>query len=459
MINKYTPGQFFKPHYDGKYHNDKDGTTSILSILLYLNENYSGGELLWGKSLEKSIKPEQGQLLVFPHDVWHEAKPVTKGEKFVLKGSIVFQLANTLGFKIQQPSFSVSSEIFRKRSFWESFGNDPRHFTEKYLEALHSMVRDSNSVIPIAQINMCPKDIWCYIFNFLSFTDLAAASQVCKQWYHAARVPSLYFKFARVLEIPFQSAANFRGFADIYDYFHQKKHEYIKKECTIEACWIGEEYGPAVRGFVIQCACGASAVKNPRRLTATNRHMCSNSTTLFYKKRLVLNVNNTNPYIVPLRYQPPHIGALPIQEWIGEPVVERLTSKSAISKGDLQCKVEGEDDFSEYYVEISEKEYGELKFKIPGSDYYATPLFSIVLKGKKIVKNEKEKTVTIFDKETMEATLIIPEKLLEEWYDNLLYAAGGPIVVKENHCAQLSNIFIVQDLYLYRITKRSATVL
>lgn len=83
-IIRYETGQFYKEHIDSSTSKDV-GRARSLSILLYLNDDYEGGELYFPRQ-DIKIKPEAGSMIVFPslgtHP--HEALEVTKGTKYVV---------------------------------------------------------------------------------------------------------------------------------------------------------------------------------------------------------------------------------------------------------------------------------------------------------------------------------------------------------------------------------------
>jgi Rps23 Pro-64 3,4-dihydroxylase Tpa1-like proline 4-hydroxylase len=77
---RYSDGQKFGLHYDG-------GSTSkrIISPILYLNDDYIGGEIEF-INFGIKIKPKSGSLLVFPSNYAyrHVAHPVTSGTKYAI---------------------------------------------------------------------------------------------------------------------------------------------------------------------------------------------------------------------------------------------------------------------------------------------------------------------------------------------------------------------------------------
>lgn len=66
-------------------HQDQGISSRVLSVLLYLNDNYEGGEIEFKHSNIK-FKPEAGSILFFPSNFLyvHEVHPVTKGPRYAL---------------------------------------------------------------------------------------------------------------------------------------------------------------------------------------------------------------------------------------------------------------------------------------------------------------------------------------------------------------------------------------
>jgi Rps23 Pro-64 3,4-dihydroxylase Tpa1-like proline 4-hydroxylase len=80
-ISKYFVGKHMGPHVDA--HDDDPSKT--ISCVLYLNDNYEGGELNFP---EKGfmIKPEAGSLIIFPSKCLHESKIIKSGVKYMAPG-------------------------------------------------------------------------------------------------------------------------------------------------------------------------------------------------------------------------------------------------------------------------------------------------------------------------------------------------------------------------------------
>jgi len=73
-------------------HRDEDfagpnGSVARMSILVYLNNDFEGGETVFRQDVvAPHLSP--GACLVFRHDVLHEGKVVTRGVKYVLKTDV-----------------------------------------------------------------------------------------------------------------------------------------------------------------------------------------------------------------------------------------------------------------------------------------------------------------------------------------------------------------------------------
>jgi predicted 2-oxoglutarate/Fe(II)-dependent dioxygenase YbiX len=90
QILKYKPGGFYASHADSEsYDNQLDAWVKVLdrdwSLLLYLNDEYEGGEIRFNK-FNFEVKPKAGTLIYFPADgrYMHTALPVTSGVRYAL---------------------------------------------------------------------------------------------------------------------------------------------------------------------------------------------------------------------------------------------------------------------------------------------------------------------------------------------------------------------------------------
>src|SRR5258707_1167290 len=78
-IYRYEPGQHFGLHQDQSYFGE-DGTKSLLTFMVYLNDGFGGGETDFPEQ-ERTIVPEAGTALLFQHMLLHAGKRVTSGTK------------------------------------------------------------------------------------------------------------------------------------------------------------------------------------------------------------------------------------------------------------------------------------------------------------------------------------------------------------------------------------------
>jgi len=90
QVLKYRPGGFYQAHADadsyevetGRWHHDLDRD---ISVLLYLNDEFSGGELVF-EYFGYRIRPRPGLLVWFPSDAryYHGAEAVTAGTRYAI---------------------------------------------------------------------------------------------------------------------------------------------------------------------------------------------------------------------------------------------------------------------------------------------------------------------------------------------------------------------------------------
>ena len=93
QIQRYEPGQEYKPHTDffNKPNDKVLDNDRIATAILYLNDNFSGGETYF-PNLKLKIQPEQGSLLYFEYKYLynlnyltiHQGLPVIEGSKYIM---------------------------------------------------------------------------------------------------------------------------------------------------------------------------------------------------------------------------------------------------------------------------------------------------------------------------------------------------------------------------------------
>ena len=82
-VSKYSTSKSMGPHVD----DYEDGEDPNISVVLYLNDNYIGGELHFPEQ-NITIKPQAGSIVVFPSvaPYYHESLPVESGIKYMSPG-------------------------------------------------------------------------------------------------------------------------------------------------------------------------------------------------------------------------------------------------------------------------------------------------------------------------------------------------------------------------------------
>ncbi|KAF0973069.1 hypothetical protein FDP41_008733 [Naegleria fowleri] len=102
-FNRYKKNAFFKPHQDAKFIRN-DNEQSIFTILIYLDASYAGTTLLKKVSDSKetnvsvmkfkkitSLRPKEGAVAIFNHDLYHAGQRVRYGRKYVLRTELIFK--------------------------------------------------------------------------------------------------------------------------------------------------------------------------------------------------------------------------------------------------------------------------------------------------------------------------------------------------------------------------------
>jgi hypothetical protein len=80
QLLKYEVGQYFHSHYDSY-----PAVNRSISVLIYLNDDYEGGEIEF-VNFDIKIKPKAGTLIMFPsnYPYRHIAHPVISGTKYAV---------------------------------------------------------------------------------------------------------------------------------------------------------------------------------------------------------------------------------------------------------------------------------------------------------------------------------------------------------------------------------------
>jgi hypothetical protein len=96
MAGHYTVGARFGLHTDtGLYYNVATKEASRWTLLIYLNDDYTGGYTRFfsddGETIG-AVQPKAGMAVVFDIDRWHQGEAVTAGEKFWVGCEIIGSL-------------------------------------------------------------------------------------------------------------------------------------------------------------------------------------------------------------------------------------------------------------------------------------------------------------------------------------------------------------------------------
>jgi hypothetical protein len=83
---RYDIGQQFNWHHDGAFERP-NGERSRLTFMIYLNDDFEGGETSFGDVI---IKPIKGMALFFVHQLRHKGETVILGRKYVLRTDVMY---------------------------------------------------------------------------------------------------------------------------------------------------------------------------------------------------------------------------------------------------------------------------------------------------------------------------------------------------------------------------------
>jgi len=93
---RYDPGQKFDWHRDGHFARDEN-ERSLLTFMVYLNEECEGGETLFGQrndtayEVVRRVRPKTGTALMFLHRLLHKGDTVDNGQKYVMRTDVMFR--------------------------------------------------------------------------------------------------------------------------------------------------------------------------------------------------------------------------------------------------------------------------------------------------------------------------------------------------------------------------------
>lgn len=118
-----SPSIGFSKHTDSNFikHNN---LRSIFTVLIYLNDDFEGGETVFYTDPTFIFRPLIGSCIIFNHNTLHEGRPVTKGTKYIIRTDIVFERLSDPCFDyLSNPDFIMANELFREAINQELDGN------------------------------------------------------------------------------------------------------------------------------------------------------------------------------------------------------------------------------------------------------------------------------------------------------------------------------------------------
>lgn len=90
-VYRYDVGQHFGLHEDQSYFGPS-GEVSLLTLLVYLNEGFEGGETEFPEQ-DRTITAKTGTALLFQHRVLHTGRRIQAGTKLVLRTDVLYRPA------------------------------------------------------------------------------------------------------------------------------------------------------------------------------------------------------------------------------------------------------------------------------------------------------------------------------------------------------------------------------
>lgn len=99
---RYDPPQYFAKHYDGCFYRTdgpRRGERSLITVQLYLNEGFKGGNTTFLKMGTENhdeelfgvpCVPKTGRVLVFEHAILHKGSALIDGRKYTLRTDVMY---------------------------------------------------------------------------------------------------------------------------------------------------------------------------------------------------------------------------------------------------------------------------------------------------------------------------------------------------------------------------------
>eukprot|EP00931_Biecheleriopsis_adriatica_P006355 TRINITY_DN10776_c0_g2_i1.p1 TRINITY_DN10776_c0_g2~~TRINITY_DN10776_c0_g2_i1.p1 ORF type:complete len:749 (+),score=135.80 TRINITY_DN10776_c0_g2_i1:41-2248(+) len=217
--------------------------SSIYSIVLYLNDNFQGGELeLPAQTL---FKPREGSALFFPHDLLHTAHPPTQGVKYVARSELMFRCVDAKPAP-KQANFICDPLFQRMAALYSQVGDlaplgDAAMTTATYQEALgiqvsHKATRDASDFdakLPV------PSETLIRALSFMEPAEVLISAPVNSAW-HVATTAGLVWRGHCQQRWPGSKEVMQESMLDlepeVRDWFGLYKHLHLSSRPGARAC-------------------------------------------------------------------------------------------------------------------------------------------------------------------------------------------------------------------------------
>jgi len=237
-FSKYQQDEFFKPHIDGMFVRNRN-ERSIFSIIVYLNDNYEGGELEM-YSMDDSVKVtdlsqvdapleriaqlkvKAGTAVIFNQDLPHCGSSVTQGTKYIVRTDIMFRRVENTTTAIMNDTlapydyetseeYKQAVQLLLKSDEMERQGN-VEEATKLYLEAQALQARmPSSSVLDarnvesreLAHLEKVPDDAMILLLEYMEAKDTAKFMRCNRNLYYLcqnSRIWRQYYQLTWPLE-------------------------------------------------------------------------------------------------------------------------------------------------------------------------------------------------------------------------------------------------------------------
>lgn len=97
-FSRYESGDKFRPHNDDSYCRPDNSTATLITLQIYLNQNFVGGETSFLDMCDNTecvpVKPITGMVLVMDHRISHEESVVNSGRKYTIRTDVLYTSEN-----------------------------------------------------------------------------------------------------------------------------------------------------------------------------------------------------------------------------------------------------------------------------------------------------------------------------------------------------------------------------